>query len=217
MTEGQEVPTQTISPILDTSEQPVETNAIRPITAVENSNIAKLNVFLSQFNISLDKLPKPLLNQCQNLIDGKNNEGTEMTDKEYQEGFSDFIANIKNSATELKLSPENIEAIDKISKLVGSGEISPQDIVTDLKGYLENAPEKIGLKPEEQNAAIEELMKVESELKKPKPQMNKEILKLGFEKILKFLKMLGAAILGLFGISIWRAFGEAMKGSAKQQ
>ena len=167
----------------------------------ESQQVAKLQVFLDRINIPSSNLPLVLQRQSEELIEGKNSEGMEMTDEEYRSRFGSFINGVKD-AKELNLDPEQQKQLEEFRALIGSEEVQARQVVDAIKGYVNNPAAQISpSEREEANTVIEEIR--EETTKGDKADVQKVSEK--FSKLSKILKIIGAIILSLLGLGIFRA------------
>ena len=167
----------------------------------ESQKVAKLQVFLDKFNIPSSNLPLALQHQSEELIAGKNSEGIDMPDEEYRSRFGSFINGVKDSK-ELNLNPDQQKQLEEFRTLIGSGEVQARQVVDAIKGYVNNPAVQLSESDREvANTTIEEIR--EETAKGDKVDVQKVTEK--FSKLSRILKIIGAIILSLLGLGIFRA------------
>lgn len=167
----------------------------------ESQKVAKLQVFLEKINIPTQNLSLELQHRADELTAGKNSEGMDMTDEEYRSRFGSFVDKVKDSK-ELNLDPDQKKQLEEFRGLIGSEQVQARQVVDAIKGYI-NSP-AVQMTPSDRevaNTTIEEIR--EETAKGEKADVQKVTEKFG--KLSKILKIIGAIILSLLGLGIFRA------------
>ena len=184
------------------NEQPKVAEAPQEATTA----VPKLQNFLTEFNIPFDKLSQPLKDQYGFLVEGKDEQGNEMDSMTYKRSFENFIEAVKNSQ-ELGLKPEQQKKLEIFKTFINSEDVNFDQLVLGLKGHVESSKALNTEQKIEANQTIDELSEAQKKGDEPK-------VKEKTKKLFNILKYVGIAILVLFGISLFKSFGE-MSGTGR--
>ncbi len=206
MAEGPSAPEQVITPPAEAvvQEKPV---AEVPPEAKITTTVPRLQEFLKQFQIPLEKLPQPLQDQYNHLVEGKNEQGEEMVGQEYKENLEIFISSVKNSP-ELNLDKKQQDGLESFKVFLNSKEINLDQIVTGFRGYIQSSE---ALTPEQKTEATQTI----DELQEAQKKGDEPAIKEKTNKLVNILKYVGIAILALLGISLFKNFSEMSGGAGR--